>query len=107
MNAFDIYKKYYSLNGEEFKLIEKIPQIIEENLEVFITPVLSFYESEKDLKYFFKNETNVLQFKDNFKKWITRLFTPPFDKSYAEFIKRIGIAHANNNVNKTYSICMQ
>ncbi len=102
MNTFDIYKKYYSLDEEEFGIIKKVPKIIDENIELFLYPVLSFYESEKDLKYFFKDEKNVAQFKENFTKWIKRLFSPPFDKSYAEFIKKIGIAHANNNVNPHY-----
>ncbi len=102
MKSLDIYNKYYSLDKEELSVIEPLPDIINENIELFILPVLSFFESEDDLKYFFKIEKNVEQFKKNFTDWINRLFSPPFDKEYIKFIEKIGTVHANNNINPHY-----
>jgi hypothetical protein len=102
MKAYDIYNKYYSLDEEEIALIKDLPKIVEENFELFFEPVILFFKSEESLKTFFNDEENKKRFETNFKKWIFRLFTPPFDKDYAKFIKNIGIVHANNNVNPHY-----
>ncbi len=102
MRAFEIYKKYYSLDEEEIELIKELPKIVEDNFELFLSPVLLFYSSEESLKTYFNNKENEEKFIKNFKKWIFRLFTPPFDKEYATFIRNIGITHANHNVNPHY-----
>jgi uncharacterized membrane protein (DUF373 family) len=102
MKAFDIYKKYYSLDNEELSLIKDLPQIIEENFDLFIRSLLAFYTSENSLKSFFNDKENKERFEKNARNWLKRLFKPPFDKDYAKFIKKIGIVHANNNVNPHY-----
>ncbi len=102
MNAYEVYKKYYSLDSEEISLIEKLSEIMEENIELFLEPVFLFYSSEESLKEFFNNDENIEKFRSNFRKWILKVFTPPFDKEYAKFVKNIGIIHANNKVNPHY-----
>ena len=102
MNSYDVYKKYYSLDEDEIELTLKLSDIVEENLELFISSLLAFYSTEEDLKPFFAKEENEKQFRKNVTNWLTRLFKPPFDKDYANFIKKIGIVHANNNVNPHY-----
>jgi uncharacterized membrane protein (DUF373 family) len=102
MNAYDIYKKYYSLEDEEIQLIKDLNKVIEDNVELFVSSLTAFYSTEDDLKDFFSKDENVDKFRVNVANWLKRLFTPPFDSEYASFIKKIGIVHANNNVNPHY-----
>jgi uncharacterized membrane protein (DUF373 family) len=102
MNAYDIYKKYYSLEEEEIELIKDLYKVIEDNIELFVSSLTAFYSTEGELKNFFSKEDNVDKFRTNVTNWLKRLFTPPFDNEYASFIKKIGIVHANNNVNPHY-----
>ncbi len=102
MRASEIYEKYYSLDEEEISLIKDLPKIIEENLDLFISPLLAFYSSEESLKAFFSKIENEEKFQNNVKNWLLRVFKPPFDNDYAKYISNIGIVHANHNVNPHY-----
>ena len=53
MNAYDIYKKYYSLEEEEIELIKDLYKVIEDNIELFVSSLTAFYSTDDDLKNFF------------------------------------------------------